>query len=144
MALMDARSIAATAANGGYLTSASELDCWDNVPEYAFDVTPYKNRVYQGFVKGATQQPLIYGPNIKDWPELGALTDNIVLKVCSKILDEVTTTDELIPPVKPLLIVQIRLVWRSYPLHAAIRIMLAEVKRLLSWKISVWRGMSAS
>lgn len=78
VALMDARSIAATAANGGYLTSASELDCWDNVPEYAFDVTPYKNRVYQGFVKGATQQPLIYGPNIKDWPELGALTDNIV------------------------------------------------------------------
>lgn len=70
VALMDARSIAATAANGGYLTSASELDCWDNVPEYAFDVTPYKNRVYQGFVKGATQQPLIYGPNIKDWPEL--------------------------------------------------------------------------
>ena len=97
VALMDARSIAATAANGGYLTSASELDCWDNVPEYAFDVTPYKNRVYQGFVKGATQQSLIYGPNIKDWPELGALTDNIVLKVCSKILDEVTTTDELIP-----------------------------------------------
>ncbi|CAM6612872.1 hydratase [Escherichia coli] len=97
VALMDARSIAATAANGGYLTSASELDCWDNIPEYAFDVTPYKNRVYQGFVKGATQQPLIYGPNIKDWPELGALTDNIVLKVCSKILDEVTTTDELIP-----------------------------------------------
>lgn len=93
VALMDARSIAATAANGGYLTSASELDCWDNVPEYAFDVTPYKNRVYQGFVKGATQQPLIYGPNIKDWPELGALTDNIVLKVCSKILDEVTTTE---------------------------------------------------
>ncbi|WP_334612907.1 aconitase family protein, partial [Escherichia coli] len=61
--LMDARSIAATAANGGYLTSASELDCWDNVPQYAFDVTPYKNRVYQGYVKGATQQPLIYGPN---------------------------------------------------------------------------------
>lgn len=144
VALMDARSIAATAANGGYLTSASELDCWDNVPEYAFDVTPYKNRVYQGFVKGATQQPLIYGPNIKDWPELGALTDNIVLKVCSKILDEVTTTDELIPSVKPLLIVQIRLVWRSLPCHAAIQVMLAEVKRLLSWKISVWRGMSAS
>lgn len=144
VALMDARSIAATAANGGYLTSASELDCWDNVPEYAFDVTPYKNRVYQGFVKGATQQPLIYGPNIKYWPELGALTDNIVLKVCSKILDEVTTTDELIPSVKPLLIVQIRLVWRSLPCLAAIPVMLAEVKRLLSWKISVWRGMSAS
>lgn len=144
VALMDARSIAATAANGGYLTSASELDCWDNVPEYAFDVTPYKNRVYQGFVKGATQQPLIYGPNIKDWPELGALTDNIVLKVCSKILDEVTTTDELIPSGEPLHIVQIRLVWRSLLCHAAIQVMLAEVKRLLSWKISVWREMSAS
>ncbi len=140
---MDARSIAATAANGGYLTSASELDCWDNVPEYAFDVTPYKNRVYQGFVKGATQQPLIYGPNIKDWPELGALTDNIVLKVCSKILDEVTIY-ELIPSGETSLIVQIRLVWRSLPCHAAIPVMLAEVKRLLSWKISVWRGMSAS
>ncbi|MFP1496305.1 hypothetical protein ACLB1Q_11255 [Escherichia coli] len=70
VALMDARSIAATAANGGDLVSASELDRWDNVPEYAFDVTPYKNRVYQGFVKG-NQQPLIYGPNIKDWPESG-------------------------------------------------------------------------
>lgn len=97
VALMDARSIAATAANGGYLTSAAELDCWDNVPDYAFDPTPYKNRVYQGYVKGVTQQPLIYGPNIKDWPESGALTENILLKVCSKILDEVTTTDELIP-----------------------------------------------
>ncbi|QMI04599.1 hydratase [Citrobacter sp. RHB25-C09] len=97
VALMDARSIAATAANGGYLTAATELDCWDNVPEYRFDPTPYKNRVYQGFVKGATQEALIYGPNIKDWPELGALSDNILLKVCSKILDEVTTTDELIP-----------------------------------------------
>lgn len=136
VALMDARSIAATAANGGYLTSASELDCWDNVPEYAFDVTPYKNRVYQGFVKGATQQPLIYGPNIKDWPELGALTDNIVLKVCSKILDEVTTTDELIPSGETSS-------YRSNPIGlaeftrlAAIPVMLAEVKRLLSWKIS--------
>ncbi len=91
---------------------------------YAFDVTPYKNRVYQGFVK-ATQQPLIYGPNIKDWPELGALTDNIVLKVCSKILDEVTTTDELIPSGETS-IVQIRSGWRSLPCHAAIPVMLAE------------------
>lgn len=144
VALMDARSIAATAANGGYLTSASELDCWDNVPEYAFDVTPYKNRVYQGFVKGATQQPLIYGPNIKDWPELGALTDNIVLKVCSKILDEVTTTDELIPSGETSSYRSNPMVWRSLPCLAAIPVMLAEVKRLLSWKISVWRGMSAS
>ncbi|MFP1558494.1 aconitase family protein [Escherichia coli] len=67
VALMDARSIAATAANGGYLTSASELDCWDGGrhQEYAFDVTPYKNRVYQGFVKGATQQPLITDRTLK-------------------------------------------------------------------------------
>lgn len=97
VALMDARSIAATAANGGYLTAATELDCWDNVPEYTFDPAAYTTRVYQGFVKGATQQPLIYGPNIKDWPELGALTENVLLKVASKIMDEVTTTDELIP-----------------------------------------------
>ena len=67
------------------------------MPDYAFNPAPYKSRVYQGFVKGATQQPLIYGPNIKDWPELGALTENILLKVASKILDDVTTTDELIP-----------------------------------------------
>lgn len=97
VALMDARSIAATAANGGFLTSAAELDCWENIPEYEFDVSPYKHRVYQGFVKGATQQPLIYGPNIKDWPEMSELTDNILLCVASKIMDPVTTTDELIP-----------------------------------------------
>lgn len=143
VALMDARSIAATAANGGYLTSASELDCWDNVPEYAFDVTPYKNRVYQGFVKGATQQPLIYGPNIKDWPELGALTDNIVLKVCSKILDEVTTTDELIPSGETSSYRSNPIGLAEFTLSRRDQVMLAEVKRLLSWKISVWRGMSA-
>ncbi len=97
VALMDARSIAATAANGGLLTSAAELDCWHDAPEYEFDVSPYKNRVYQGFVKGATQQPLIYGPNIKDWPEMNALTDNVLLVVAAKIMDPVTTTDELIP-----------------------------------------------
>lgn len=144
VALMDARSIAATAANGGYLTSASELDCWDSVPEYAFDVTPYKNRVYQGFVKGATQQPLIYGPNIKDWPELGALTDNIVLKVCSKILDEVTTTDELIPSGETSSYRSNPIGLAEFTLSPVIRAMLAEVKRLPSWKISVWRAMSAS
>ncbi|HBM3059363.1 TPA: hydratase [Klebsiella oxytoca] len=97
VALMDARSIAATAANGGILTSASELDCWENIPQYEFDASPYKNRVYQGFIKGASQQSLIYGPNIKDWPEMSELTENILLNVTSKIMDPVTTTDELIP-----------------------------------------------
>ncbi len=96
VALMDARSIAATAANGGVLTSAEELDCWGNIPEYHFDKGVYEKRVYQGFKKG-TGEDLVYGPNIKDWPEMSPLADNILLKVCSKIMDPVTTTDELIP-----------------------------------------------
>ena len=96
VALMDARSVAATAANGGVLTSAETLDCWGDVPEYKFDPTVYNRRVYQGFGK-ATGEDLIYGPNIKDWPDMSALTENILLKVCSKIMDAVTTTDELIP-----------------------------------------------
>ena len=97
VALMDARSIAATAANGGRLTSAWEMDGWDNVPEYEFDDISYKNRVYMGYGKGEAEKSLVYGPNIKDWPEMSPLADNILLKVCSKIMDPVTTTDELIP-----------------------------------------------
>jgi aconitate hydratase len=97
VALMDARSIAATAANGGKLTSAWEMDGWGNVPEYEFDDTSYKNRVYMGYEKGQAERELVYGPNIKDWPEMSPLADNILLKVCSKIMDPVTTTDELIP-----------------------------------------------
>lgn len=97
VALMDARSIAATAANQGILTSAEEFDCWGDVPEYTFDDTVYKNRIYYGFEKGDEQRELVYGPNIKDWPEMSHLTDNILLKVSSKIMDPVTTTDELIP-----------------------------------------------
>ncbi|MBQ8083164.1 MAG: hydratase [Clostridia bacterium] len=96
VALMDARSIAATAANGGVLTSAEELDCWGNIPEYHFDSSVYEHRVYNGYTK-ATGEDLVYGPNIKDWPEMSPLADNILLKVCSKIMDPVTTTDELIP-----------------------------------------------
>ena len=96
-ALMDARSIAATAANGGVLTSAEQYDVWGNVPAHDYDDTVYKARVYQGFGKGDPSVKLFDGPNIKPWPELEALGDNILLKVCSKILDEVTTTDELIP-----------------------------------------------
>ncbi len=97
VALMDARSIAATAANGGILTSAAQYDVWGEVPEYSFDKTVYERRVYQGFGQGEEDRNLVYGPNIKDWPQMSPLTDNILLKVCSKILDEVTTTDELIP-----------------------------------------------
>ena len=97
VALMDARSIAATAANGGILTSAETLDCWGDVPEYSFDDTVYEKKVYYGYQKGDDEKSLVYEPNIKDWPEMSPLTDNILLKVCSKILDLVTTTDELIP-----------------------------------------------
>ena len=96
VALMDARSIAATAARGGVLTSAEEFEGWGEVPEYTFDSTVYDRRVYRGFGH-PTGEELVYGPNIRDWPEMSRLTENILLKVCSKILDPVTTTDELIP-----------------------------------------------
>lgn len=68
-----------------------------DVPEYEFDPSVYNKRVYYGFQKDDEEKSLVYGPNIKDWPEMSPLTDNILLKVCSKILDPVTTTDELIP-----------------------------------------------
>lgn len=97
VALMDARSIAATAANGGVLTPATAVADGYEVPEYHFDDTVYRNRIYQGYNAGDKDKELVYGPNIKDWPEMAALTDNILLKVCSKIMDAVTTTDELIP-----------------------------------------------
>ena len=97
VALMDARSIAATAANGGKLTSATELDCWGDIPAYNYDDRAYQSRVYWGFGKANEGQELRYGPNIKDWPEQEPLADNILLCIVSKIEDEVTTTDELIP-----------------------------------------------
>ncbi len=97
VALMDARSIAATAANGGKLTSAETLDCWGDIPEYNYDDKAYKARVYNGWTKAEDSAELRFGPNIKDWPEMEELSENILLKVSSKILDEVTTTDELIP-----------------------------------------------
>ena len=97
VALMDARSIAATAANGGMPTSAETMDCWGDVPDYHFDDTVYKNRVFFGYDRAQEKEELVCGPNIKAWPEMSPLTDNILLKVCSKIMDEVTTTDELIP-----------------------------------------------
>ena len=97
VALMDARSIAATAANGGILTSAEKYADDYVVPEYHYDDSAYKSRVYQGYAKGEREASLVYGPNIKDWPEMKPLSDHILLKVCSKIMDKVTTTDELIP-----------------------------------------------
>ena len=97
VALMDARSIAATSVNKGLLTSAEAFADDYQVPEYTFDPAVYTNRVYQGYRQKEDGSELIYGPNIKDWPEMSALTDHILLRVCSKIMDDVTTTDELIP-----------------------------------------------
>lgn len=97
VALMDARSIAATAANGGILTPATKYaEDWQ-VPEYEYDDSAYESRIYHGYSKANEETPLIFGPNIKDWPEMKSLSDHILLKVCSKIMDPVTTTDELIP-----------------------------------------------
>ena len=97
VALMDARSIAATTANGGLLTAATEVDYDPTVPEYQYDPSSYDARVYQGFGKGSYDTLLKLGPNIKDWPEIAPLGENLLLKVASFITDPVTTTDELIP-----------------------------------------------
>ena len=98
VALMDARSIAATAANGGYLTAASEVcDSEPALPAYHFDASVYEKRVYNGWGKPEPDYALRFGPNIKDWPAQPALSENLLVKVVSYITDPVTTTDELIP-----------------------------------------------
>ena len=97
VAVMDARSIAATAANKGYLIPATEVDVNFTKPKYYFDKSIYKNRVYDGVGKADSSVKLKFGPNIVDWPKMSALTDNLLLKVVSVIHDPVTTTDELIP-----------------------------------------------
>ena len=97
VALMDARSIAATAVNKGYLTAATDLDVEYTGPSYFFDRKIYDNRVYDGYGKADPSAEIKFGPNIKDWPEMPALTKHVLLKVASVINDPVTTTDELIP-----------------------------------------------
>ena len=97
VALMDARSVAATAANQGYLTAATDIDVDFKKPKYFFDSAIYENRVYNGWGNAKPETEVKFGPNIKDWPKMSALTDNLVLKVVSEIHDPVTTTDELIP-----------------------------------------------
>ena len=97
VALMDARSIAATAACGGKLTAATDLDVEYTNPEYRFAGEIYEKRVYNGWTKPEPDHALKFGPNIKDWPEMPALTEDLLVKVCSYITDPVTTTDELIP-----------------------------------------------
>lgn len=95
--LMDARSIAATAKNGGAIISAADIDYNDKIKKYKFDDKIYKARVYDGNGKANEEASLVYGPNIADWPAMPPLKDNLLLKVASSLHDSVTTTDELIP-----------------------------------------------
>ncbi len=97
VALMDARSIAATAANKGYLTPATDMDVYYTNPKYHFDSRIYANRVFDSKGAADSNQEIKFGPNIKDWPKMSELPENMVLKVVSEIHDPVTTTDELIP-----------------------------------------------
>ncbi|RKJ53287.1 hydratase [bacterium 1XD42-8] len=97
VALMDARSIAATAVNKGFLTPATQVDLSLKAHPYFFDKTIYENRVFDSKGKGNPDEPIKLGPNIKDWPSMSPLPDNLILKVVSEIHDPVTTTDELIP-----------------------------------------------
>lgn len=97
VALMDAKSIAATAANKGYLTSAEDVDVNFSKPKYFFDGSIYENRVYNGVGKADLNTEVKFGPGIVDWPQMTELSEDMILKVVSEIHDPVTTTDELIP-----------------------------------------------
>jgi len=97
VALMDSRSIAATAANGGVITAATDVEYTSNHVDYHFDKTVYENRLYYGFGKANPDEELILGPNITDWPSMYDLSDNLLVELCAVIRDPVTTTDELIP-----------------------------------------------
>ena len=97
VALMDARSIAATARNGGVITAATDIDYTHEPHEYNFDSSVYKKRVYYGFGKADPDAELILGPNITDWPKQYELAENLLVKLAAVIHDPVTTTDELIP-----------------------------------------------
>lgn len=97
VALMDARSVAATTRMGGVLTPATDIDYTPHIPEYEFNDSSYKSRIYSGYGKGDYDQMLRVGPNIKSWPTIQPLPQNLLLKVTAYITDPVTTTDELIP-----------------------------------------------
>ncbi|MBR5397777.1 MAG: hydratase [Bacteroidales bacterium] len=97
VALMDARSIAATAANGGVITAATDIEYEDTHKPYSYDGRIYKSRVYDGYGKADLSVELRYGPNIKDWPVMYPMEENMLLELAAVIHDPVTTTDELIP-----------------------------------------------
>ena len=142
--LMDSRSIAATAANGGALTSAEAFaDTFGHVPSYHFDDSAYKARVYEGFDKAEPKEKLYEGPNIKAWPELPALGDNILLRVCSKIEDPVTTTDELIPSGETSSYRSNPLGLPNLPCRAVIRSMWGGPKRSRNWSLPVKKAKTS-
>ncbi len=127
---MDARSIAATAANKGYLTAATDMDTEYTKPAYHFDKTIYENRVFDS--KGVADPcvEIQFGPNIKDWPQMSALPQNMVLKVVSEIHDPVTTTDELIPSGRDFILsVRTHLDWQSLHYPEKILLMLEMQKK---------------
>ena len=97
VALMDARSIAATAANGGIITAATDVEFTDDHKPYDFDKKIYERRVFNGYGHANPEEPLRYGPNIKDWPTMYPMQDNMLVELAAVIRDPVTTTDELIP-----------------------------------------------
>ena len=97
VALMDARSIAATAANGGRLTAAEDVAGEWEEPEYHYDASIYKRQIQNYYGRRREKEELVYGPNIKDWPEMKPVKNRLLLKVCAKLMDEVTTTDDLSP-----------------------------------------------
>ena len=97
VALMDARSVAASAARGGVITAATDVDYDAHYRPYDYDDRIYARRIYRGFGHPDPTQPLRYGPNIKDWPEMAPMADNMLLQLTAVIRDPVTTTDELIP-----------------------------------------------
>ena len=115
VALMDARSIAATAANKGYLTAATDLDVEYTGPTYHFDSNIYANRVFDSHGVADPNEEIHFGPNIKDWPKMSALPENMILKVVSEIHDPVTTTDELIPSGETSSYRSTRWAWQSSP-----------------------------
>ncbi|MBR1574586.1 MAG: hydratase [Bacteroidales bacterium] len=97
VALMDARSFAATAANGGVITAATDIDYTDEHAPYRFDDRIYRSRIYNGFGHADPSVELRYGPNIKDWPVMYPMQENMLVELAAVIRDPVTTTDELIP-----------------------------------------------
>ena len=142
---MDARSIAAAAANGGVLTldRPARGDLGRGLRNYTFDDAPYKKRVYWGFGKAEPADELVEGPNIKPWPAMEPLGDDILLKVCSKIVDPVTTTDELIPSGETSSFRSTRWAWLSLRSAAATRPTWAVQGRSTPWRSAAWPASPA-